>query len=79
LGDAFYYAIAPALLLQRNANAETILAKVLHVGEMLAKKMANVSGVLPDPKLYLALWLLGRQDKTGLYGELLVLLARSWR
>ncbi|MCM8613614.1 aminoglycoside phosphotransferase family protein [Accumulibacter sp.] len=79
LGDAFYYAIAPVLLMKRNAKAETALAKALHMGETLAKKMATVSGVLPDPQLYLALWLLGRQDKTGLYGELLVLLARSWR
>jgi hypothetical protein len=79
LGDAFYYAIAPVLLMKRNAKAETTLGKALHVGEMLVKKMANLSGVLPDPQLYLALWLLGRQVKTGLYGELLVLLARSWR
>jgi hypothetical protein len=79
LSDAFYYAIAPALLVQSDAKAESTLAKALHVGEMLAVKMANDSGVQPDARLYLALWLLGRHDKAGLYGELLVLLARSWR
>lgn len=75
LGDAFYYAIAPELLVQRNANA----AKTLDTSLRLAGRVVEASGVELDSRVYLALWLLGRAAQADLYGELIVLLERSWR
>ena len=75
LGDAFYYSIAPALLVKRNPNP----LKTLQAALRFADKVIEASGIELDSRVYLALWLLGRPDKTGLYGELIVLLERNWR
>jgi hypothetical protein len=75
LGDAFYYAIAPALLVQPNANA----AKTLDTSLRLADRVVEASGVELVSRVYLAFWLLGRVAQADLYGELIVLLERSWR
>ncbi len=74
LGDVFYYAIAPALLVKRNVNA----AKTLDTSLRLADRVVEASGVEMDSRVYLALWLLGRVAQADLYGELIVLLERSW-
>lgn len=74
-GDAFYYAIAPALLVQRNANAQQILDGAVQ----LAQQVADAAGMAEiDCRLYLALWLLGRETPGRLHGELMVALDRSW-
>ncbi len=75
LGDAFYYAIAPALLVQRNANAAKTLDAALH----LANNVAGASGTELDSRVYLALWLLDRVGQANLYDALIVLLERGWR
>lgn len=74
LGDAFYYVIAPALLLQRKPRAATTLAAVL----ALAERVAAASPATPNVHVQLALWLLGRVGTAPLYDELLILLERSW-
>ncbi len=75
LGDAFYYAIAPALLVQPNANP----ANTLDTSLRLADRVVEASGVELDIRVYLALWLLYRAAQADFYGELIVLLERSWR
>lgn len=74
LGDAFYYAIAPALLLQRKPRAAATLAATL----ALAERVAAASHTPPNVRLQLALWLLGRAGTAPLYDELLIALERSW-
>lgn len=74
LGDAFYYAIAPVLLLQRKPSAAATLAAAL----ALAERVAAASPTPPNVHLQLALWLLGRVGSAPLYDELLIALERSW-
>lgn len=74
LGDAFYYVIAPALLVQRNLSA----AKTLEAALSMASRVAEASGGQLDSRVYLALWLLRQVGKADLYGELMVLLERGW-
>jgi hypothetical protein len=74
-GDAFYYAVAPALLVQRRPSA----AKTLEIALCLADRVAVACDARLDSRVYLALWLLGRVGEAGLYDELIVMLERSWR
>lgn len=74
LSDAFYYAVAPALLVQRRPQAAATLAAALHLA---GRVLAASPGAL-DVRLYLALWLLARVGKAALYDELLIELERSW-
>lgn len=75
-GDAFYYAIAPALHVQGKLDAP----KTLEAALCLAQQVATESGMgKVDVRLYLALWLMARLNQASLYGELLVLLERDWR
>ena len=75
LEDAFYYVTAPALLVQRKASAEKVVGRALRLANEVARKV----GKELNPRIYLALWLLARPDKSGLYGEMIVFLAQSWR
>lgn len=75
LSDAFYYAIAPVLLAQRNASATRTLTAALD----LAARVAKASHAKPDVRVCMALWLLERAGQAGLYDELMVQLDRSWR
>jgi|GEM_PF-2278495 len=76
LGDAFSYVISPAHLIQRKANAHTILSDTLS----LAERVVHAGGLAGlDARDYLALWLLHRDCHARLYGDLLVLLERNWR
>lgn len=74
LQDAFYYVIAPALLVQRNVSAIETLSAVF----CFANRVIEASGMKLDIRIYLALWLLTRAGRAKLYGELCVLLARRW-
>lgn len=75
LGDAFYYAIAPALHIQRRPSAK----KTLNMALFLAGQVAAAGGLGNlDIRLYLALWLLERVSTAALYGKMLVLLERDW-
>ncbi len=75
LGDAFYYSVAPALLVQRNASAIKTLQTVFG----FADQVVQMGEVKLDIRIYLALWLLPRAGYAKLYGELCVLLAQRWR
>jgi len=75
LGDAFYYSVAPALLVQRNASAIKTLQTVFG----FADQVVEAGGMKLDIRIYLALWLLPRAGYAKLYGELCVLLAQRWR
>ena len=75
LGDAFYFAIAPALLVHRKASRK----KTLEAALSLANSVVEASGARLDSRIYLALWLLRQVGQADLYGELIVLLERSWR
>lgn len=75
LQDAFYYVIAPALLVQRNASATETLNEVF----CFANQVVEASGMKLDIQLYFALWLLTRSGRAKLYGELCVLLAQRWQ
>lgn len=74
-GDAFYYAIAPALLVQQGTRARTTLVATLR----LARQVAIESGIAEtEVPLYLALWLLQRLRRASFYGDLLIALERHW-
>jgi len=75
LQDAFYYIIAPALLVQRNASAIETLDAVF----CFANRVVEISGMKLDIRIYLALWLLARVGRAELYDELCVLLAQRWQ
>lgn len=75
LGDAFYYRVAPALLVQRNAS----VIKTLQTVFGFANQVVEAGGMKLDIRIYLALWLLPRAGYAKLYGELCVLLAQRWR
>ena len=74
-GDAFYYVIAPALLVQRNPHVQEALDAALCLAQQVAES-ADMPGV--DCRIYLALWLMGRVGEASLYSELLKLLERNW-
>jgi hypothetical protein len=74
-GDAFYYIVAPALLVQRNADAHETLEEILRFAGAVAEAGAISPG---DVRVYLALWLLRRVGQADFYDELLVLLERNW-
>ena len=75
LGDAFYYTIAPALLVQRKTKTQQTLTATL----WLARQVA-VAGEIAEVEVevYLSLWLLSRLGQAALYGDLLISLERSW-
>lgn len=75
LGDAFYFAIAPALFVPRKPRVATALDAALRLGS----RVACARGVQLDCRVYLALWLLGRVGEAKLYGELAVMLERRWQ
>ena len=75
LQDAFYYVIAPALLVQRKASA----AETLNAVFCFANRVVEASGQKLDIRIYLALWLLTHVGRAELYDELCVLLARKWQ
>lgn len=74
-GDAFYYVIAPALLVQQKANVIGILRSALRLTDQVK---AGADMASEEVKIYLALWLINRLKEGGLYGELLVALEREW-
>jgi len=75
LQDAFYYVIAPSLLVQRNANATETFNAVF----CFANRVVEASGIKLDIQLYFALWLLTRVGRAKLYDELCVLLVQRWQ
>jgi len=75
LQDAFYYVIAPALLVQRNASVTETFNAVF----CFANRVVEASGTKLDIQLYFALWLLARVGRAKLYDELCVLLAQRWQ
>ena len=75
LQDAFYYVIAPALLVQRNASVTETFNTVF----CFANRVVEASGTKLDIQLYFALWLLARAGRAKLYDELCVLLAQRWQ
>jgi hypothetical protein len=75
LGDAFYYVVAPLLLVRRDADAERTLEATLRFARRVAAS-GNAAG--QDARVYLALWLLSRLGQGRLYDKMLVSLARSW-
>ncbi len=75
LGDAFYYAIAPVLLLQSNPSARS----TLHAALRFAARVAESYDAILDARVYLALWLLQRAEIANLYDELTLQLDRSWQ
>lgn len=75
-GDAFYFSIAPAVLVRPGGSPLV----TLHTTLAFAEKVAQRSGVNGDDcRIYLALWLLEQRARSGLYGELMVLLAEEWK
>ena len=75
-GDVFYYAIAPALHVQRNPHVQKTLDAALYLAQQVSES-ADMGGV--DCRVYLALWLLGRLGEASQYGELLILLEEYWQ
>jgi hypothetical protein len=75
LSDAFYYTIAPVMLVRPDSSAMATLDAALN----FAEKIIASSGVNWNSQIYLALWLLGRVQQSGLYGELVILLAKGWK
>jgi hypothetical protein len=74
LGDAFYYTVAPVLLMRRNPDAGGTLEATLN----FARKVMTGRLAEADPRPYLALWLLARVHRAPLYGGMAQVLAGSW-
>jgi hypothetical protein len=78
LGDAFYFAVAPAVHVARSPNPQAVESTALALAGGVTKDAGLPVG---DIRIYWALWLLqctGRQP-SPLYGRLLERLAASWQ
>jgi hypothetical protein len=75
LSDAYYYAVAPVLLMHHNPDpTRTVKAALQFAREVMTGRLIG-----QDPHLYLALWLLARIHRAPLYGRMMQVLALSWR
>jgi len=75
LADAFYYVIAPKILVGRNFRPSAIVVDTLR----MAARVAITAGIgESNHRVYLALWLLNRVWQAERYGDLAVALERGW-
>ena len=75
LSDAFYYLIAPALLVQRKPDAN----KTLKAALQWVDRVCAAAGLEVDARVYLALWLFVYMVSGGeLYANMTLLLEEKW-
>lgn len=75
LADAFYYVIAPKILVGCVFRPSAIVADALHMADRVAAA-ARIGNL--NSRVYLAIWLLDRVRQSERYGDLAAALERGW-